>query len=181
MDDLTRVALQRWVHRQKTPVGLARRARAMLLLEQGDTYVHTAKYVGLAECHIRKWAKRFCEYGVSGLREKPRPGRPPVFAPEVALHVVKLACERPDHMGSSLSQWDCPELARRLSADGVVPSISADTVERILRSHKLKPWRHHLWLSAKAPRDDHFAQLVHTLVELYTRPLERRGDGPLSR
>src|SRR4051812_6984974 len=55
---------------------------------------------------------------------------------------------RPDHMGSSLSQWDCPELARRLKADGVVPNISADTVRRILRSHKLKPWRHHLWLEA---------------------------------
>jgi hypothetical protein len=95
LDDPTRVALQRWVHRQKTPVGLARRARAMLLLEQGDTDVHTAKYVGLAECHIRKWAKRFCDYGVSGLREKPRSGRPPVFAPEVALHVVKLALRGP--------------------------------------------------------------------------------------
>src|SRR6266851_2993672 len=90
MDDPTRVALQRWSHRRKTPVGIARRARAMLLLEQGHTYVHTAQYVGLAEYHIRKWAKRFCEDGVRGLREKPRPGRPPVFAPEIALHVVKL-------------------------------------------------------------------------------------------
>jgi hypothetical protein len=27
------------------------------------------------------------------------------------------------------------------------------------------------WLSAKVPRDDHFAHLVHSLVELYTRPL----------
>jgi len=143
----------------------------MLLLEQGQSYVHTAKLVGLAEFHIRKWAKRFCEHGVSGLREKPRPGRPPVFAPEVALHVVKLACERPDHMGSSLSQWDCPELARRLKADGMVSHISADTIERILRSHKLKPWRHHLWLSAKVPRDAHFAQQVRGLVELYTRSL----------
>ena len=103
IDDLTRIALERWGHRQKTPVGLVRRARAMLPLEQGDTYVHTAKYVGLTEYHIRKWAKRFCEYGVSGLCEKPRSGRPPVFAPEVALHVVKLACGRPDHTGSSLS------------------------------------------------------------------------------
>lgn len=171
MDDPTRVALEQWSHRRKTPVGLARRARAMLLLEQGYTSVRTAKYVGLAEYHIRKWAKRFCVYGTSGLREKPRPGRPPVFAPEAALHVVKLACERPDHVGSSLSQWDCPELARRLQADGVVSNISADTIERILRSHKLKPWRHHLWLSAKVPRDAHFAQMVRTLVELYTRPL----------
>jgi transposase len=171
MDDPTRAALQRWSHRRKTPVGLARRARALLLLEQGHTSVDIAKHVGLASYHIRKWAKRFCEQGVSGLREKPRTGRPPLFAPEVALHVVKLACERPDHVGSSLSQWDCPELARRLKADGVVSNISTDTIERILHSQKLKPWRHHLWLSAKVPRDAHFAQIVRTLVELYTRPL----------
>jgi hypothetical protein len=74
-------------------------------------------------------------------------------------------------MGRSLSQWDGPELARKLVADGRVQSISADTVARILRSHKLKPWRYHLWLSADVPRDQHFAQQVSDLVELYTRPL----------
>ena len=45
------------------------------------------------------------------------------------------------------------------------------TVGRILRSQKLKPWQHHLWPSAKVPRDAHFAHLVGILVELYTRPL----------
>src|SRR4030095_8565447 len=38
-------------------------------------------------------------------------------------------------------------------------------------SHKLKPWRQHLWLSAKVPRDAHFAQMIRALVDLYTRPL----------
>jgi transposase len=171
LDPLTRTTLQHWVQRRKTPVGLARRARAMLLLDQGHSCVQTAKWVGLSDYHVRKWAKRFQERGLAGLREQPRPGRPPVFAPEVALHLVKLACERPDHVGSSLSQWDCPELARRLKADGVVSTISADTIERILRSHKLKPWRHHLWLSPDVPRDQHFAQQISDLVDLYTRPL----------
>jgi len=162
---------QHWVQRRKTPVGMARRAHAMLLLEQGHSSALTATWVGLAAYHVRKWAKRFQEGGAAGLREKPRSGRPPMFAPEVAPHLVKLACERPDHVGSSLSQWDCPELARRLKADGVVSTISADTIERILRSHKLKPWRHHLWLSADVPRDQHFAQQISDLVDLYTRPL----------
>ena len=45
MDDPTRTTLQSWLHRQKTPSGLARRARAMLLLEQGQTYLHTAERV----------------------------------------------------------------------------------------------------------------------------------------
>lgn len=87
------------------------------------------------------------------------------------MHLVKIACERPDKLGRSLSQWDCVELARQLECDGLVASMSASTVRRILSSHQLKPWRHHLWLSSKVPRDAAFAQTVLEIVDLYTRPL----------
>jgi transposase len=90
----------------------------------------------------------------------------------VALHLVKIACERPDKLGRSLSQWDCRELAEQLVRDGVVPSISADTVRRILDNHHLKPWRHHLWLSPTVPRDADFAARVQEISDLYTRKLE---------
>ena len=93
------------------------------------------------------------------------------FPPEVAIHLVKIACERPDDVGRSLCQWDCAELARKLVADGVVTGISAETVRRILSNHKLKPWRHHLWLSSKVPRDAEFAARVTNIVDLYTRLL----------
>ena len=89
----------------------------------------------------------------------------------MAIHVVRLACERPETLGRSLSQWDCRELARQLIAEGIVADISAATVRRILRFHKLKPWRHHLWLSPKPPRDAAFYATVAELIELYTRPL----------
>jgi transposase len=91
--------------------------------------------------------------------------------PEVAIHLVKLACERPDEVGRSLSHWDCAELARRLAADGVVGSISPQTVQRILAGHKLKPWRQHLWLSPEVPRDAEFCRRVKNLCTLYTRKL----------
>jgi transposase len=87
------------------------------------------------------------------------------------LHLVKIACERPDKLGRSLSQWDCQELARQLIRDGVVSSISPDTVRRILEHHHLKPWRHHLWLSSKVPRDAAFVAAVQNICDLYTRPL----------
>ena len=93
------------------------------------------------------------------------------FPPAVALHTVKMACERPDDRGRSLSFWDCRELARQLADEGVVPSISPDTVRRILEHHHLKPWRHHLWLSPKVPRDEAFAAAVQEIADLYTRPL----------
>ena len=81
------------------------------------------------------------------------------FPPQVALYLVKMACERPDTQERSLSQWDCTELARQLVSAGVVNSISASTVRRILQSHQLKPWRHHLCLSPKTPRDQDECQI----------------------
>src|SRR3954447_4810250 len=93
------------------------------------------------------------------------------FPPEVAMHAVKIACERPDDVGRSLSQWDCTEIARQLVRDGVVASISAETVRQILLHHRLKPWRQKMWLSAKVPRDAAFAAQVHEVCDLYTRPL----------
>src|SRR5919198_1430674 len=95
------------------------------------------------------------------------------FPPEVAIHVVRLACERPDLLGRSLSQWDCAELAHQLIAEGMVASISAATVRRILAAHQLKPWRHHVWLYPKQPRDAAFYATVSELIDLYTRPLLR--------
>jgi hypothetical protein len=62
-------------------------------------------------------------------------------------------------------------LARQLVADAVVPTISPDTVGRILNNHRLKPWRHHLWLSPKVPRDAAFAASVQDICDLYTRQL----------
>jgi transposase len=87
------------------------------------------------------------------------------------MHVVKIACERPDDAGRSLSQWDCAEIARQLVRDGVVKSISEETVRQILLHHRLKPWRQRMWLSPKVPRDATFAAQVRGTCGLYTRRL----------
>lgn len=87
------------------------------------------------------------------------------------MHLIKLACERPDGLGRSLSQWDCVELARQLVDEGLVASISPQTVRRILSSHKLKPWRIHYWLTPDKPRDADFYARVQSLTQLYTRAL----------
>jgi DDE superfamily endonuclease len=94
-----------------------------------------------------------------------------VFPPAVALHVVRVACERPDPLGRSLSQWDCTELARQLIAAGIVAEISAATVRRILAAHQLEPWRQHVWLYPTQPQDAAFYATVAELIDLYTRLL----------
>ena len=93
------------------------------------------------------------------------------FPPQIATYIVKMACERPDLAGRSLSQWDCAELAQQAQAEGLVDAISAQTVRRILAHHKLKPWRHHMWINAKHPRDGAFYKAVQEIIDLYTRDL----------
>lgn len=81
MQDNTRATLTGWLRKQKTPVGLAKRARAMLLLADGYSFAATARQVELRERHVRKWVLRFVAQGIEGLYDKKRPGRQPVFSP----------------------------------------------------------------------------------------------------
>src|SRR5215218_5285594 len=100
-----------------------------------------------------------------------RVGRGP-FPPEVALHLVRRACELPEQAARSLSQWDCTELARQLIRDEVVASISPQTVQRMLAADRLKPWRSHVWLHPRKPRDATFAAQVRAVADLLTRLLD---------
>jgi hypothetical protein len=93
------------------------------------------------------------------------------FPPEVAIHVVRLACARPDSRGHRLSQGDGTERARPLLAEGVGEAISAATVRRRLACHHLKPRRHHRWLSPKHPRDATFEASIAERIARYTRLL----------
>lgn len=84
---------------------------------------------------------------------------------------MKFAGERLEQLGRSVSLWGWRELALKLEADGIVESISPETVRRILSNHHLKPWRHHMWLNAKMHRDEAFRAQVMATCDLYTRVL----------
>ena len=90
----------------------------------------------------------------------------------MALHLVRRACDLPEQAGRSLSQWDCTELARQLVRDEVVASISPQTVQRLLAANRLKPWRSHVWLHPRTPRDATFAAQVRAVADLLTRLLD---------
>jgi len=83
-----------------------------------------------------------------------------------------LACELPEQAGRSLSQWDCAELARQLVRDEIVAAISPQTVQRMLAADRLKPWRSHVWLHPRTPRDAAFAAQVRAVADLLTRLLD---------
>ena len=64
-----------------TPLGIGRRCRAVLMRAEGKSITEIARVVDLTEKHVRKWLRRFRQERLNGLRDKSRPGRPPVFSP----------------------------------------------------------------------------------------------------
>jgi len=153
------------------PAGLVQRAKAVLQVSGGMRIKHTAMAVGLTERHVRKWITRFQEQRLAGLKDKQGRGRKPSFPPVVQIHAVKIACERPQTCGKSLSVWDCQQIARQLQEQGIVPRIGRESVRKMLLRQQLRPWRYRMWLSSHVARDEDFLARVLNLRSLYTRAL----------
>jgi helix-turn-helix protein len=81
VSDSQRAQLLRWLRSTTVAAGLARRARLILLLDEGRTYGDAARTAGLTIRNARKWALRFVRHGLTGLHDQPGRGRQPVFSP----------------------------------------------------------------------------------------------------
>jgi transposase len=76
-----REELDSLLRRPSTAAGLAKRARAIVLLAEGVTVSATGRTVQMQRRHLYKWIGRFRQHGVAGLSDGKRTGRPPVFSP----------------------------------------------------------------------------------------------------
>jgi hypothetical protein len=70
LDDDARTTLGAWLRSPKVTSRLAKRVQAILLLGEHMPYAETARRVGLTERHVRRWAARYREEGLSGLLAK---------------------------------------------------------------------------------------------------------------
>jgi hypothetical protein len=95
------------VARRKTPAGKARRAKIVLLSNQGHTAREIAAKLDCNERTALKWIGRFNRHGVAGLEEGPREGRPRVYGPEDVGTVIQAALTPPQELGcpSLLGRW----------------------------------------------------------------------------
>jgi transposase len=156
----------------KAAHSLVLRVTIILLIIAGLSISQVSRKTNVTRNTVKKWAKRYSELGLDGLKDLPRKGCPPDFDAEVAMHIIKIACEMPELRGRSLDKWNCEEIANELIRTKIATSISGESVRRILNVQKLKPWRHHMWLSEKKPRDQEFCDKVRDVCDVYFRPLE---------
>ena len=77
-----RQTLEAWQRSRTITVGLARRARIILLLAEGVPVSHIARTVGISRRFVYEWVRRFQQEGLAGLTDKRGRGRRPGSHPQ---------------------------------------------------------------------------------------------------
>ena len=174
LSEASRAELESVSRRGTAPYQMVMRVRIVLLAADGTANSAIAGRLGLCQDTARKWRRRYCEQGIDGLADAPRPGRPRVFPAAVVAGVKALACEMPAASGTPLARWTCPELARQAVASHITPAVSASTVRRWLADDAIRPWQHRSWIF---PRDPGLALKASRVLDLYQREWEGRPLG----
>ena len=108
------------------------RAKIVLYAAQGMENQEIAARLDVPRQVVSKWRKHSTSNAFRGWRMIRGPGARPVFPPHVVVQVKALACELPVESGVPLSRWSREELAREVTARGIVASISGSTIWRWL-------------------------------------------------
>jgi transposase len=122
------------------------RARLVLMAADGASNVAIGVTIGMHYNQVAVWRRRYAEFGLVGLDDGDRSGRPPVYGHDDVLLLVKTVTEPPPDEATG---WTMEAIAGRLNEHGV--AISASQVWRICRSLDLKPWQTESWMTSHDP------------------------------
>jgi transposase len=147
---------------------LSQRADLILLAFAGLDNDAIAQRIGLERHAVGLWRRRWqrafhplvqveCLESAATLRQaitevltdEPRPGCPGTFTPEQLTLLLALACEDPALSNRPITHWTGQELADEACQRGIVASISASQVNRLLRQAALQPHKSRYWLNTK--------------------------------
>jgi transposase len=101
------------------------------------------------------------------LSDAPRSGSPGHFTAEQIVFLIGIACEDPENSGRPVTTWTGKELADEARKRGLVESISASHVNRILREVDLKPHQSKYWCNTTEKDLELFQQQVLVICQAY--------------
>jgi transposase len=123
-----------------------------------------AEKLGTTVQTVSLWRGRVAQFGLAGLIEQVRSGRPQRITPAERLEVISLACEPAEEDGRTTPTLD--ELVERSVERGVVKQISRSHLHRILVAGDLRPHRVKQWLHSPDPA---FREKVNVICDLYRK------------
>ncbi|MCP3721007.1 IS630 family transposase [Paraburkholderia sp. CNPSo 3281] len=136
-----------------------RRARLILMLDDGETREAIMQRLRCDSRFISRWSSRFLAERLAGLYAR-NPGRAPVHPPEkLEARVLNLTLKHRPADGST--QWSSYKLAAALG------DVGASTVQRIWRKHGVRP---HRLDTHMVSNDPDFETKAADVIGLYLNP-----------
>ena len=133
------------------------RARIILASLEGKEIQQVATELQVSVTTVSKWRKRFSLWGLKGLGDQLRPGKPIRYDAAFRNRVLATLEEPPP---PGMSRWDGPAVAQKLDA-------SVHAVWRVLRREGIYLQRRRSWCVST---DKEFAPKAADVVGLYLNP-----------
>jgi transposase len=135
-----------------------KRARIVLLAAEGRSTRSIAKEVGVQPRIVSLWRRRFADHGLTGLNDRPRPGKEPLYTQATDKRVLGLLDKPPPE---GFGRWTGPLLAKELG------DVDVQYIWRFLRIHKIDLAARKSWCESN---DKEFAAKAADVVGLYIAP-----------
>jgi hypothetical protein len=118
--------------------------RAQILLDLDETGGRAPESInkvmkkrGVAENTVVNTRKKFAEEGINAAifrKKRDTPPTIPKVTGEVEAHIIACACSSPPQ---GFTRWSMKMIADKIVLDGVVESVSDETVRLVLKKHNL--------------------------------------------
>jgi transposase len=154
-----RAELEAWLRSQTIERVMAMRAQIVLGSAEGESIRDLAERLGTSQLTVCRRRKRYRQFGIAGLRTKPRTGRRRRIT-HTQEHSVVAATMRPP---KAATHWSARRLAKEVG-------LSSATVHRIWQKYGLQP---HRLEHFKFSTDPLFETKLTDIVGLYLDPPER--------
>jgi transposase len=133
------------------------RARIVLACLEGKENRQVAQGLGVSVPTVSKWRRRFAFWGLRGLLDQPRPGKPIIYNAAFRNRVLALLEQSPP---PGMSHWNGPAMAERLGS-------SVHAVWRVVRREGIYLQRVRSWCVST---DREFAPKAAEIMGLYLNP-----------
>ena len=142
------------------PQGLARRAKIVLMSDEGMTNTAIAAKLGISMPTVGMWRKRYSEQGIMGLYDEARPGAGRSISDEQITALIRKTLQTRPKGGT---HWSCRAIAKETK-------ISKSTVQRVWSAFSIQP---HKQKHFKLSTDPLFVEKVRDIVGLYLNPPDK--------
>jgi transposase len=158
-----REALERIARSGVEPHRRVVQARALLLAADGVANEEIARRCETTPDTVRRWRARFGEAGVAGVGVVAKGRGRKSWLPEGVTVAEIVRVTREEKPDDTSTHWSTRVLAERFG-------VGKDTVARVWRNNKLKPWQFETF---KLSNDRRFEEKLVDVVGLYLNPPER--------